>query len=47
MHTRLPILLLLLAGGCVLDRTGRSATEAWRREMAIQATRTERLGKAL
>ncbi|MBN1337235.1 MAG: tetratricopeptide repeat protein [Deltaproteobacteria bacterium] len=38
---------LLGSTGCVLDRTGRSASEAWHREMAIQATRTARLDKAL
>ena len=31
--------LSLLGGGCVLDRTGQSATEALRREMAMQSAR--------
>ncbi len=50
MHPRprtLPLAGLLLLGGCVLDRTGLSASEAWHREMAIQTTRTERLSSAL
>lgn len=40
-----PVYLLfsLLAAGCVLDRTGQSATETWRREMALQATRAQSL----
>lgn len=32
---------------CVWDRTGQSATEAWRREMAIQSTRTQTLQSAV
>lgn len=39
----LPLALCLLSTGCILDRTGQSATEAYRREMAIQATRTQTL----
>lgn len=37
------LLALLVLSGCVLDRTGQSATEAYRREMAIQVTRTKSL----
>lgn len=33
-----PLIAILLAG-CVLDRTGQSATEAYKREMALHATR--------
>ncbi len=36
-----------LLGACVWDRTGQSATEAWRREMAIQTTRTQTLQAAV
>lgn len=36
-------LVSLVLAGCVWDRTGQSATEAWRREMAIQSTRTQTL----
>lgn len=40
----IPIFLLPLAlGGCVLDRTGQSASEAWHREMLLQRTRTDNL----
>jgi len=41
------LLSILLLGGCVWDRTGQSATEAWRREMAIQSTRTQTLQAAV
>ncbi len=37
------LLVSLVLAGCVWDRTGQSATEAWRREMAIQSTRTQAL----
>jgi len=33
----------LLASGCVLDRTGQSASETWHREMLLQRTRTDNL----
>ncbi|RME24551.1 MAG: hypothetical protein D6798_10995 [Deltaproteobacteria bacterium] len=45
-----PLLLLLpaagailFAPGCVLDRTGQSASENWHREMLLQRTRTDNL----
>jgi TolA-binding protein len=41
------LLLITLLSGCVWDRTGQSATEAWRREMAIQSTRTQSLQAAV
>lgn len=48
MKSLLPALLLsLLLGGCVLDRTGRSASEAWHREMLLQQTRTGNLEAVL
>lgn len=34
---------LLLTSGCVLDRTGQSLSETWRREMLLQRTRSENL----
>ncbi len=40
-------ILSLVLAGCVWDRTGQSATEAWRREMAIQSTRTQTLQAAV
>jgi tol-pal system protein YbgF len=44
MKSLLPALLLTSTlGGCVLDRTGRSASEAWHREMLLQQTRTGNL----
>ena len=44
MPALLPVILLPLAlGGCVLDRTGKSASEAWHREMLLQRTRTDNL----
>ncbi len=41
------LFLSLFLAGCVWDRTGQSATEAWRREMAIQSTRTQTLQAAV
>ena len=41
------IILSFLLAGCVWDRTGQSATEAWRRDMAIQSTRTQTLQGAV
>jgi tol-pal system protein YbgF len=46
-HLALPLLLVAVTPGCVLDRSGQSATEAWRREMAIQSTRTLALQESL
>ncbi|MFH1465520.1 MAG: tetratricopeptide repeat protein [Pseudomonadota bacterium] len=46
MRTSTMLVFLLLAG-CVWDRTGQSASEAWRREMAIQSTRTQSLQAAV
>ncbi|MCK6504545.1 tetratricopeptide repeat protein [Myxococcota bacterium] len=44
MPALLPAILLpLVFGGCVLDRTGKSASEAWHREMLLQRTRTDNL----
>ena len=42
----LPISLLLL-GGCVLDRTGQSSTEAFRRELLLHSTRIENVENLL
>ncbi|NOY25646.1 MAG: tetratricopeptide repeat protein [Oligoflexia bacterium] len=41
----LPLLLPLLitTSGCVLDRTGQSASETWHREALLQRTRTDNL----
>lgn len=48
MKSLLPaVLLTSLLGGCVLDRTGRSASEAWHREMLLQQTRTGNLEAVL
>jgi len=41
------LILSLFLAGCVWDRTGQSATEAWRRDMAIQSTRTQTLQGAV
>jgi TolA-binding protein len=41
------LFLSLLLSGCVWDRTGQSATEAWRREMVVQSTRTQTLHAAV
>jgi TolA-binding protein len=41
------IVISLLLSGCVWDRTGQSATEAWRRDLAIQSTRTQSLQAAV
>jgi TolA-binding protein len=41
------LLLSMFLAGCVWDRTGQSATETWRREMAIQSTRTQTLQAAV
>lgn len=43
MSSSLLLLLSLLLGGCVLDRTGQSATEAFRRDMILHATRLNNL----
>lgn len=43
MSPTFPVLIALLAGGCVLDRTGQSATEAYRRELLVQASRLDNL----
>lgn len=48
MNRLLPSLLLsTLLTGCVLDRTGQSASEAWHREMLLQQTRTANLESVL
>jgi TolA-binding protein len=41
------LILSVLLSGCVWDRTGQSASETWRREMAIQSTRTQTLQAAV
>lgn len=41
--TALLLLPLSTSLGCVLDRTGQSASETWHREMLLQRTRTESL----
>jgi len=41
----LPILALSLMPGCVLDRTGQSATEVYRREIALQSARVTNIEK--
>ena len=41
----LPILALGLMSGCVLDRTGQSATEVYRREIALQSARVTNIEK--
>lgn len=43
MSPLLPALVALSAAGCVLDRTGQSATEAYRRELLVQASRLDNL----
>lgn len=40
-------LFLLVVMSCVLDRTGQSATEAYKRQMALQGTRTEALQESV
>lgn len=46
MHrTLLPLLALGLMTGCVLDRTGQSATEVYRREVALQSARVANIEK--
>lgn len=37
------LLLLALCGGCVLDRTGQSATAAYERELALQKNRADEM----
>ena len=46
MHrSLLPLLALGLMTGCVLDRTGQSATEVYRREIALQSARVANIEK--
>jgi tol-pal system protein YbgF len=46
MHrSLLPLLALGLMTGCVLDRTGQSATEVYRREVALQSARVANIEK--
>ena len=44
-RTLLPLLALGLTTGCVLDRTGQSATEVYRREVALQSARVANIEK--
>jgi len=37
------VLFAILLGGCVLDRTGQSASEAYRRDLVLQATRLKNI----
>lgn len=40
-------LLVISLAACILDRTGQSATETYKREMAIQATRVQSMDSSL
>ena len=44
-RTLLPLVALGLTTGCVLDRTGQSATEVYRREVALQSARVANIEK--